>query len=360
MVEVKVSIHSRNYDSYIVSLKDWKVPSSVVQDINSFCSQSLLGQVHKGFKISTARLLKVLSLLKIPLQFWNKSLGSLTLLDVEKFEKALTSDKLKSYKKLPYSDSTKSDIRKILRLFLRWKLKDRASKLVDWLDVRVPVKTPSYLSEVEVDKLYKSCSTARNRFVIAVLFDTGARAEEFCNIRLEDVQIPTGSDNFVKIALKEEYSKTKGRTISLYWKYSLEAIRDFLEERRKAGASLSEPLFNDSYEALRGILKRLGTKVLGKSLHAHLFRHSSATYYAVKLNRYELCYRFGWAFSSNMPDVYISRAGMESRPLDEKFKATELEELRLRLQKTESLLSRVVEASGLALDSAKNFILKRC
>ena len=58
-----------------------------------------------------------------------------------------------------------------------------------------------------------------------------------------------------------------------------------------------------------------------------MFRHTSATYYATKLNRQELCYRYGWKFSSDMPDVYISRAGMESKQLDEKFKATELEEL---------------------------------
>jgi len=34
-----------------------------------------------------------------------------------------------------------------------------------------------------------------------------------------------------------------------------------------------------------------------------------------------------------MPDVYISRAGMENKQLDEKFKATELEELQRRFEK---------------------------
>jgi hypothetical protein len=28
---------------------------------------------------------------------------------------------------------------------------------------------------------------------------------------------------------------------------------------------------------------------------------------------------YGWKFSSDMPDIYISRAGMESKNLDEKF-----------------------------------------
>lgn len=53
------------------------------------------------------------------------------------------------------------------------------------------------------------------------------------------------------------------------------------------------------------------------------------------MNRQELCYRYGWAFSSRMPDVYISRAGMENKDLDEKFRATELEEVRSQLSKEE-------------------------
>ncbi len=75
---------------------------------------------------------------------------------------------------------------------------------------------------------------------------------------------------------------------------------------------------------MRELLQRLGKRVLGKSLPYHLLRHSSATYYATKLNRQELCYRYGWKFSSNMPDVYISRAGMETKHLDERFAQTEL------------------------------------
>jgi predicted nucleic acid-binding Zn-ribbon protein len=57
-------------------------------------------------------------------------------------------------------------------------------------------------------------------------------------------------------------------------------------------------------------------------------RHSSATFYAIKLNRQELCYRYGWRFSSDMPDVFISRAGMVSEQLDEKFTHTELSSLK--------------------------------
>jgi len=132
--------------------------------------------------------------------------------------------------------------------------------------------------------------------LIAVLFDTGARAEEFLNIRFEDIQLPDKTQNFVKIVLKEEYSKTKGRTISLYWKNSLNSVKNFLDQRIGEGIKSKEQVFNKTYDAMRMFLSRLGKKVLNKEIYPHLFRHSSATYYASKLNRQELCYRYGWSF----------------------------------------------------------------
>ena len=41
-----------------------------------------------------------------------------------------------------------------------------------------------------------------------------------------------------------------------------------------------------------------------------MLRHSSATYWAPKMNRYQLCAKYGWTFSSNMPDRYIERKGI--------------------------------------------------
>lgn len=160
------------------------------------------------------------------------------------------------------------------------------------------------------------------------MFDSGARAQEFINIRFEDIQLPEGKENFVKLTLKEEYSKTKGRTISLYWRHSLDAVRDYLRQRTAEGIRSTDPVFSGTYDAMRVLLRRLGVMTLKRPIHPHLFRHSSSTYYATRLNRQELCYRYGWRFSSDMPDIYISRAGMENADLDEKFTQTELSTLK--------------------------------
>jgi integrase/recombinase XerD len=333
MQNVKISIHNRNFEARKETLKKWKISEQDKKDLIEFLNELSLGQVNQGKKISEVRQLKYLDILKIPFEYFKKPISKLTLKDIEDFEKSLSSNKLKSFKGTPFADATKVDIRRALKIYLGWKLGDKARKLTGWFDLRLKKKTPDYLSEEEVTKIYKSCKSAEERFLIAVLFDSGARAEEFHNIRYEDIQLPNEKEGYVKITLKEEYSKTKGRVISLYWKYSLEAVREYLQERMRDGIRSTDVIFANKYDNMRQFLIRLGKKVLNKSIHYHLFRHSSATYYATRLNRQELCYRYGWAFSSDMPDIYISRSGMENKQLDEKFKATELEDLQRKFEK---------------------------
>lgn len=346
-MNVKIDIHNRNLETRIKALKSWDIPEVEIKKILDFLTDLELGKVNKGRKISQRRQLKYLDILKIPLLYFNKNMPSLTLKDIERFEKDLTSDKILSHKKTPFAHSTKADIKKTFKIYLKWRIGiEKTEKLTGWLDTRVKKKTPDYLKENEILKLYKACKNNGERFLIAVLFDSGARIEEFLNIRYEDIQLPNKNENFVKLTLKEEYSKTKGRVISLYWSKSLEAITDFLKEREQEGIKSNEPLYTKTYDAVRVWLVRLGKKVLKKDIYAHLFRHSSATFYASQLNRQELCYRYGWAFSSNMPDVYISRAGMNNKELDNKFENTELGELKTKLSKEEFERKKLQEDFG--------------
>jgi len=338
----KISIHKRNVEARLKSLKDWKTAEENKEDIVKFLHDLEMGKVNRGRKISIGRQLKYLDLLKVPFVFWNKPISELELKEIEDFEKAISSDQILSYKNKPFSHESKRDIKIALKIYLKWKLGDsKSAELVGWLDTRRITKTPDYLKESEIIKLYKSCKSAKERYLLALLFDSGARAEEFLNIRYEDIQIPEKGESFVKITLKEEYSKTKGRVISLYWRHSIEAVRDYLREREYSGLKSTDPVFEGTYDSARFFLMRLGKKVLKKSIHFHLFRHSSATYYATKLNRQELCYRYGWKFSSDMPDVYISRAGMQNKELDEKFSTTEMENLQKKLEKQEQ--ERMIE-----------------
>ena len=329
MTEI-ILVSAADLASRLRGLAGWKVPGTVRQEVQRFIEELAIGKVNKGKRICERRLCKYLDMLKVPLQFLHKPTRQINAKDIERFERALASDQIQSYiKARPYAHATKADIRKGLKIFLRWRLgKAKAIQLAGWLDTRDKPKTPDFLKEQEIEQLYRDCRTAEQQFAIAVLFDSGARAQEFVNIRYEDVQLPEGKENYVKITLREEYSKTKGRTISLYWRNSLESVRAYLKERIAAGLKSQDPVFGGTYGGLRMYLRRAGLRVLKRRVHPHLFRHSSATFYASKLNRQELCYRYGWRFSSNMPDIYISRAGMENKDLDVKFTNTELSQLK--------------------------------
>jgi len=349
-MNIKISIHDDKFEKKLNAVSNWKVPETTKKEIKDFVNKAILGQVNEGKKLSERTISKYLTLLRTSLEIINKQTSKITKKDIEDYDKLIAKKNLKSV----------TDYKVNLKIFLKWKLGlEKTNKIAGWLDTRQKTKTPDYLTEQEVVKLFKNCKNPQERFLIAVLFDTGSRIEEFLNIRYEDIQFPDKNQNFVKIALKEEYSKTKGRTISLYWKYSLNSIKDYLNERIEDGIKSNEQVFNKNYDAIRMFLSRLGKKFLNKQITPHLFRHSSATYYATRLNRQELCYRYGWAFSSDMPDVYISRAGMESKELDEKFKSTELEELQRNFEKEKFERDRQLEDFEKRFDDLKEDMEKR-
>jgi integrase len=330
---IKIRCQERYLQTRLRSVQSWAVPEEVRTDVLRFVDELALGKVNRGKRISEGRQAKYLDSLRLPLEFFAKPLPQVSLPDIEAFEKALLSNQLLSpLKHAPYAESTKVDLRKALKIFLRWRLgQAKALELAGWLDTRDRFKTPDYLKEEEVTALLTHCRTPEQRYIVAVLFDSGARAEEFLNIRFEDVQLPVAKGDYVKLTLKQEYSKTLGRTISLFWPRTGEIVRDYFAERLQSAPQATEPVLPVAYDAMRIFLRRLGLKVLNRKVHPHLLRHSSATHYAAKHNRQELCYRYGWRFSSDMPDIYISRAGMESKTLDEKFKGMEVASLREEL-----------------------------
>jgi integrase len=331
----RIRIHRENFENRKRQLENWRVPGTVKREILRFLEDLGLGKVNRGRKLSSGRQLHYLNGLRLPLEFLNKPTAQVKLRDIEDFEKALSSGQLRNKcTGHPYAHNTLVEFRKLLKTFMRWRLGTaKASALTNWLDIHYQEKTPDFLKEAEVERLYGHCREARQRFLIAVLFDTGARAEEFHNIRFEDVHLPEGKENFVKITLKVEYSKTLGRTITLLWRYSLEAVREYLAERAAEGVKPTDPVFRGDYTATRKFLQRLGQQVLQRPVHYHLFRHSSATYYADKMNRQQLCIRYGWKFGSPLVDTYISRLGVETKALEEAFTQTELGTLKDELVK---------------------------
>jgi hypothetical protein len=68
-------------------------------------------------------------------------------------------------------------------------------------------------------------------------------------------------------------------------------------------------------------------------------RHSSATCWAPKMNRYQLCAQYGWEFKSDMPDRYIKRKGIIFERIAEKGDTDQV----TKFQRENRFLSEMVE-----------------
>src|SRR3989344_8688497 len=127
---VKIEIHNRNLEARKKAfLNDKNIPIAEKKDIIEFLRLASFGKINLRKKIGTHRLLKYLDNLRIPLYYFKKPLDKITLGDMESFEKDLSSNKIKNKRNnKPYTDNTKADFRKVLKIYLKWKLRADPSK----------------------------------------------------------------------------------------------------------------------------------------------------------------------------------------------------------------------------------------
>jgi integrase len=206
---------------------------------------------------------------------------------------------------------------KSFKSFWHWYMKVQKKKRNKVLDITTDLDTQStkpkwvYISEENLKKL---CDNARyeHKVLMMFLFDTGIRSPtELVNIKVNDI-----TDNYKKLNVRDEVSKTFGRRINLM--ISSELIKDYVREN---GLKPEDYIFPISPPVVNKYLKRLAQRILGeeKSLAGepyhkmtmYDFRHSSACYW---LPRYKsesaLKYRFGWK-KSEMIHYYTEFLGMK-------------------------------------------------
>lgn len=194
-----------------------------------------------------------------------------------------------------------ADYVKDLRTFWHWFMEKerRESRTVPdimyYLDARKDKPRWVYLTEDQVKRL---CDEAKYDYRVLMLFllDSGIRSPgELMNVRVCDF-----SDDFRRLNIREEVSKTFGRRINLMLCPTV--MRDFIRARGFGG---SDPVFRVTPQQVNKYLRRLGERVLGteptlageapSKLSMYDFRHISACYWAVRYkSEAALKYRFGW------------------------------------------------------------------
>lgn len=305
----KIDIHNteRAYETALNSLKNERLVYARNKElILKFLWDCKVGKTVKGRakkKIGKRRLMKYLFTLK-KLSIWiGRPFDEVSQDEMERFISDLEDNVFKNGER-NYSERTKLDFKKSLCKFYKWLGRGNLLEFVDTSPVETDVPV---LRRDEVEKLVNSTPFVWFKAAIMILFDGGSRIEETLNIRFKDLTVREYKDDSRCHWINIRHSKTFGRTIPL------PLCGECLRELRYTHPSRDDPeapLFSISYPAFRKRLRILSMKVLSKKVTPHMLRHSSATYWAPKMNRYQLCAKYGWAFSSDMPDRYIKRKGI--------------------------------------------------
>ena len=320
MPNKKIELQNLRLDTRYEKLKE--LSGKEFNKIKKFIHKAKNGENNGGVDISEQTERKYVDALTMAYKnIEKKQLSQLTKTDLTNLKQDLKKGKIKSRYKQPYTMSSQREMEFVLIRFLEELNPEKYSGFRKWFVIKVPRTSVEYLKEEEIEKLRNACTTNSERFLISVLFDSGMRASEFLNTRFEDWTKPTQSFPYYKVLIKEEYSKTGERNIGLYWKHCTKDIKNYLEELDDSDPKA--PVYPKNYDAIRRFLTRLGKRVLDKRIHFHIFRKSSASYYATKLkSRQQLCYRYAWRFSSSMPDIYISREQGEEEVKETMFNTT--------------------------------------
>lgn len=202
-----------------------------------------------------------------------------------------------------------------IKAFYKWLNKGEYPETVSWLKTHgfERRKLPEdILTPQEVKQLADSCLNARDRALILLLYETGARAGELIGLNVKDVVF----DEFGAVLMLD--GKTGMRRVRVI--DCVPDLKKWLNHHPRAKEP-NAPLFLE----LRGKYNELGNHAtlahileaakrrsgLQKRIYPHLFRHSRATHLAKDFTEQELKIIFGWSGGSRMPATYVHLSGAD-------------------------------------------------
>lgn len=296
---IDVHGYRKSFDAALESLhkNELGISSKNISFIHEFARDCLLGKtVLKRAKkrISVGRVLKYVGSLKQIAYWLQTDFDCVTQTQMESFINKLDCNELDYFDyhgnlvRKKYSSWSRYDYKVTIRKFYKWLLGNDHDypPIVRWIDTYVEdVEIPA-ISLNDVNRMVAYADSPRNKALIMILFESGARIGELMNVRLRHIE-----DKGDHLLVRFPVSKTFPRTLLLFKCRSY--LADWLVEHP---STLDENslLFPMQYGAVRKTTLTLGKRYLNRRVTPHILRHSCATYLAGKKSADINCAN-GWA-----------------------------------------------------------------
>ena len=183
-----------------------------------------------------------------------------------------------------YSVSTKKRMHSSIKNFLKYINENEDYESIDISDIKLKSskKLPEVLSITDIENMinfynHETYLDSRNRTVIDVLYSTGCRVSELCDINISDIDL---DEKYLK--LKGKGSKQRIVPIgSMLYKNLLKYlnVRDTFLQNRGEPLFLSKSKNKLDRTAVFRIIKKTAKNIsLQTDVHPHTLRHSAATH----------------------------------------------------------------------------------
>lgn len=215
------------------------------------------------------------------------------------------------------NERTKNDYKTLLKRLYKWIGDGEYPDCVDWLKINYNAgngKLPEeMLVEEDVEELIRNAMNTRDKAMISLLWETGARIGELIDLTIGSIE---DHKHGLKIVVD---GKTGSRRLPLI--ESVPYLKQWLNEhpdRENKEAPLwvnigqvnkDEPM---AYRSIRKMLNDVKNRSeVDKPVNPHNFRHSRATYMATRFTEAQLCEWFGWVQGSDVPSKYTHLSGRD-------------------------------------------------
>ena len=183
-----------------------------------------------------------------------------------------------------YSSSTKKRMHSSIKNFLKYINENEDYESIDISDIKLKSskKLPEVLSITDIENMinfynHETYLDSRNRTVIDVLYSTGCRVSELCDINISDIDL---DEKYLK--LKGKGSKQRIVPIgSMLYKNLLQYlnVRETFLQNRVEPLFLSKSKNKLDRTAVFRIIKKTARNIsLQTDVHPHTLRHSAATH----------------------------------------------------------------------------------
>ena len=305
LLDGRISEKERLFNSQLGVLEEIKTSKANKKLIKDFIRDKQLIGVHNS---SITPYLYSLNRL---MNHTKKDLVKLTAEDLKKYFSDLQTKPCATGKL--FSPTSIDNHKRAIKLFFRWHGNDKYPKCVEWIKGNNKNKTKlptDMITEEEIKHMIATTNNTRNQAIISVLYDSAARAGEFCGVRIKDVKFDELG------AVMHVNGKTGERNIRLI--NSVPYLQNWLQVHPYRDEPNNFLWYNMqahkwaevNRQTLSRILNRAGKKAeIKKRIHPHIFRHSRLTSLAPKITEQVLKSFAGWSPDSRMATIYIHMSG---------------------------------------------------